>query len=327
MKAHLLVCSSLVACAGTAGAVDVTLGGTIDMGWEYGVGKSANSNNGFAINAAKEYQNLSINLAAAGTTDSGLKFGGSFSMSTDDELAVNLLGTAGAKKLVKLKNTSADQAIKAAAYNVSGGQQVLGGSIVSVKINSEWHEAKSSVTGLAVGVGATLAADSAICKIGGKAAVAANDVNKVTRENAAGTKIASVTGLGLVASGYMAAGRLANAGAGADAADPDAVQLTANTIAGALPIHIGAPAHSAGEVAPVAGAALDADLFTVALGNGTGAVAANPVPNAIAAFDDTDDVVVANAAVYAGPFVEVAMTSSTTKMVIGAVCVTADVKA
>jgi hypothetical protein len=41
MKKFLIVGSSLaaVAAAGSAGAVDVTLGGSIDMGIKYGVGK------------------------------------------------------------------------------------------------------------------------------------------------------------------------------------------------------------------------------------------------------------------------------------------------
>jgi hypothetical protein len=331
MKKFLIAGSSLaVAAAGSAGAVDVTLGGSIEMGWEYGVGKKTDAGNGFAINAAKEFQNIAMSVGVAGTTDAGLKYGGSFTMATADELAVNLYDStpdaSGGKKLIKLKNTSADQAIKAAAYNVSGGQQVLGGSIVSVKINSAWHEAKTSVTGLSVNVN-SLAGDTAICKIGGKASATAGNVNKVTRANAAGTKIASITNLGKATAGYMAAGRLVNNAVGNVAADTDAVQLTANTIAGANPINIGAPLHTANEIAGAAGGALDNDLFTVALGNGTGAVQASPVPNAPAVFDDTDDVVVSNAAVYAGPFAEVKMTSSTTKMVVGAVCVTADIKA
>ena len=122
MKKFLIAGSSLaVAAAGSAGAVDVTLGGSIEMGWEYGVGKKADAANGFAISAGKQFQNIGINVGVAGTTDAGLKFGGSFTMATADELAVNLHGTGSTKKLVKLKNTSADQAIKAAAYNVSGG--------------------------------------------------------------------------------------------------------------------------------------------------------------------------------------------------------------
>jgi hypothetical protein len=378
------------------------------MGWEYGVGKKTDAGNGFAINAAKEFQNIAMNVGVAGTTDAGLKFGGSFTMSTDDELALNLYdsnGTEdGGKFLYKLKNTSADQAIKAAAYNVSGGQQVLGGSIVSVKINSAWHEAKTSVTELRHGVN-ELAADTAICKIAGKAVVAdapgagqqtafgnngavAPQITasiaklphaevQVTRANAAGTKVASVTKLGVAASGYMAAGRLADetgrnwAGGSATAAanaaaaghragfgtipalagmvasaannadgvddgiltasiatfkaailsggapnKAQAVELTAQTVGGGDNIHVFLAADDDGGAA--AGGALDADLFDVAIHEA--------VANGIDSHDDmlaSDDVFVQNAAVYAGPFAEVKMTSSTTKMVIGAVCVTA----
>ena len=87
MKKFLIAGSSLaaVAAAGSAGAVDVTLGGSIDMGVKYGVGKDTPS--GMAIGA--NYQSISISVAAAGTTDAGMKFGGSFGISTADELVFN----------------------------------------------------------------------------------------------------------------------------------------------------------------------------------------------------------------------------------------------
>jgi hypothetical protein len=333
MKKFLIAGSSLaVAAAGSAGAVDVTLGGSIEMGWEYGVGKKTNAGNGFAINAAKEFQNIAMSVGVAGTTDAGLKYGGSFTMATADELAVNLYDStpdaSGGKKLIKLKNTSADQAIKAAAYNVSGGQQVLGGSIVSVKINSAWHEAKTSVTGLSVNVN-SLAGDTAICKIGGKAAATnaagADDVN-VTRANAAGTKVASATKLGAIASGYMAAGRLADLPGGNIVTKLPAVSLTAATVNGVgnIDIFVDGGVVANVDAAGAVGGALDADLFDVALENGI-----SPAADATDRDDylQDGDVLVQNAAVYAGPFAEVKMTSSTTKMVVGAVCVTADIKA
>ena len=107
MKKFLIAGSSLaVAAAGSAGAVDVTLGGSIDMGWKYGVGKGSDAMNGWGIVPGKQYQNIAISVAAAGTTDAGLKFGGKFTIATDDELKLNLYdtnGTAAAgKRLVKL---------------------------------------------------------------------------------------------------------------------------------------------------------------------------------------------------------------------------------
>ncbi|MGB1082218.1 MAG: porin, partial [Alphaproteobacteria bacterium] len=130
MKKFLIAGSSLaaVAAAGSAGAVDVTLGGSIDMGVKYGVGKDTTS--GFGI--GDNYQSISISVAAAGTTDAGLKFGGSFSISTADELAFNPYnptpGTENSpntmKYAMKLVNSEADVALRGVGYNVSGGAPV-----------------------------------------------------------------------------------------------------------------------------------------------------------------------------------------------------------
>ena len=64
MKKILIAGSSLaaVAAAGSAGAIDVTLGGSIDMGWEYGVGKKANDANGFGISAGSQFQAVTLSL-------------------------------------------------------------------------------------------------------------------------------------------------------------------------------------------------------------------------------------------------------------------------
>ena len=151
MKKFLIAGSSLaaVAAAGSAGAVDVTLGGSIDMGVEYGVGKDTTS--GFGI--GDNYQSISISVAAAGTTDAGLKFGGSFSISTADELAFNPYAGDDSynKYAMKLVNSDADVALRGIGYNVSGGAPVTPGSMVSVKINSEWHAAGSTITAYDVG--------------------------------------------------------------------------------------------------------------------------------------------------------------------------------
>ena len=66
MKKFLIAGSSLaaVAAAGSAGAVDVTLGGSIDMNVKYGVGKDTPS--GFAIgeNPFKHLkQEMPVNIA------------------------------------------------------------------------------------------------------------------------------------------------------------------------------------------------------------------------------------------------------------------------
>ena len=137
MKKFLIAGSSLaaVAAAGSAGAVDVTLGGSIDMGIEYGVGKGADAANGFS-RSADNYQSISISVAAAGTTDAGLKFGGSFGISTADELVFDpYKGTADEyeapntmKYAMKLVNSDADVKLRGVGYNVSGGALVKPGS-------------------------------------------------------------------------------------------------------------------------------------------------------------------------------------------------------
>ncbi|MGB1156877.1 MAG: hypothetical protein ACPG42_08680, partial [Alphaproteobacteria bacterium] len=69
MKKFLIAGSSLaaVAAAGSAGAVDVTLGGSIDMGVDFGLGKAARE---MAI--TDTHNKITLKLSAAGTTDGGL---------------------------------------------------------------------------------------------------------------------------------------------------------------------------------------------------------------------------------------------------------------
>ena len=315
MKKFLIAGSGLaaVAAAGSAGAVDVTLGGSIEMGIEYGLGKK---HDGFTFTGSSAYQDISINISAAGTTDAGLKFGGSFSINSAEEMKLNLYENGGNKYIAKLVNTDATAGIKGVAYNVSGGKQVLAASMVSVKINSAWHAAKSKLTGYGVAVGA-IAENSAICKIAGKAAegtaaaadtdnagviAAANDV-AVARLDADGAVLSQIDLDGVAAGdGYLAAGRLtANT-----AANQAGISLTAGTVDGGHKVHVelGAADTDAADGA-------DAD-WNVYIDDGANTL-----------FDSaSDDVVVNDAAVYAGPYAEVKMTSSTTKMVVGAVCVT-----
>ena len=86
MKKFLIAGSSLaaVAAAGSAGAVDVTLGGSIDMGVEFGVGKNKGS-----LGIGEAYNTISLSLAAAGTTDAGMRYGGSFTLATADEIELS----------------------------------------------------------------------------------------------------------------------------------------------------------------------------------------------------------------------------------------------
>ena len=280
MKKFLIAGSSLaaVAAAGSAGAVDVTLGGSIDMGWEYGVGKKADDANGFGITPGKQFQAVTLSLGIAGTTDAGLKFGGNVGLSTNDELKFDLYDEVagdGNKHLVKLVNKDATASIKGKAYNVSGGAAVTAKQIVSVKINSAWAEAATSITEHEISL-ASIATDGDICKVAGQAEAATAAIDAY---RSAGNAVD-------IAAGYLPAGQLVATAAGA-------LTLTADGIAG-----------KAIDVA--AGAAITTGAYAFDVGTETAGAS---------------EAYAANAKVYAGPFMEVMMTSSTTKMVVGAVCV------
>ena len=123
MKKFLIAGSSLaaVAAAGSAGAVDVTLGGSIDMGIDFGLGKA---NNDLQFGAAFNEVSLSIN--AAHTTDGGLAFGGGFTMGTcERELSFAPYASwSGSKNLVKATVTGQTN-IANQLWAVSGGGAIV----------------------------------------------------------------------------------------------------------------------------------------------------------------------------------------------------------
>ena len=285
MKKILIAGSSLaaVAAAGSAGAIDVTLGGSIDMGWEYGVGKKANDANGFGISAGSQFQAVTLSLGMAGTTDAGLKFGGNIGLSTAEELKFNLYDPTaddGHKDLVKLVNADATAGIAGKAYNVSGGAAVTAKQIVSVKINSAWAAAATKVTEHEVQLN-SIATSGDICKVAGQH----------TGDSAIKAYRSVGNTVGLTDAGYLAAGQMIVGGAGV-------LDFTADGAAGQ-------------EQQISATAAVDADGDADDYGWDVGT-------------EGDADAYADNAKVYAGPFMEVMLTSSTTKMVVGAVCVTND---
>jgi hypothetical protein len=263
MKKFLIVGSSLaaVAAAGSAGAVDVTLGGSINMGVEFGLGKNkANLVVGDAFNE------VSLSIDAAHTTDGGLSFGGAFTMGTAAEIKFNpyepvsALGAKTGNHYAMKATVEGRTDIEANLWNVSGGGAIKEADVVSVKINSAW-----------IGIDTTMTTydlllptfkSSNICKIAG-------------RGNAAdGLLLSSVNdtnGNAAVAGAYLAAGQAFN---------------------GVMNSTQGASAN-----VTVAGKGV------VTFADGAGG-------------NNT----VTSAAVYAGPFMEVMMASSETKMVVGVAC-------
>ena len=136
MKKFLIAGSSLglLAAAGSAGAVEVTLGGSIDMGVDYGLGK-ANGN----LQMGSAFNEVSLSINAAHTTDGGLAFGGGFTMGTSDELKFapyDTNGTAGGGKMLVKATVTGQTNIENQLWAVSGGGAIDSGNVVSVKINS-----------------------------------------------------------------------------------------------------------------------------------------------------------------------------------------------
>ena len=164
MKKFLIAGSSLVsvAAAGSVGAVDVTLGGSIDMGVEFGLGKD---NGNLTLGSA--YNQISLSLSAAGTTDGGLRFGGSFTIGTAAEIEFKPYASADGAKYLAQNTNNNRTVILGHAYNVSGGGAVDVEDIVSVKINSDWIGVDSDAVQNMLPI-ETSFSSSAICKLAGK---------------------------------------------------------------------------------------------------------------------------------------------------------------
>ena len=98
MKFHLFAGSCLagVTAANISGAVDITLGGSIDMGIEFGVSK----NNG-ALTFGDAYNSISLSFGLHGTTDAGMKYGGAFSLGTTASIEFNPYVSGSEKYLAK----------------------------------------------------------------------------------------------------------------------------------------------------------------------------------------------------------------------------------
>ena len=281
MKKFLIAGSSLaaVAAAGSAGAVDVTLGGSIEMSVEYGLGKDVA---GMAFDGSSVSQTVALNIAAAGTTDGGMKFGGSFGISTADELKLNPYKTTDTedanKSLFKITNPG-EAAIHGTVYAVSGGEQYTAGEIVSVKINSEWHNGGDSFTGYEYSV--SMDTNSGICKLAG---IAVNNGTAVRTND---------QDLDIVAGDYMPAGEFVGITEQGDEDDSTYPWLTITAMSKDGDYNLGAYASAADSYGVWVGSAdADGDLTTVTATE-----------------------------VFVGPFAEVVLTSSTTKMVVGAACV------
>ena len=296
MKKFLIAGSSpaAVAAAGSAGAVDVTLGGSIDMGVEFGVGKNKGS-----LAVGEAYNTISLSLAAAGTTDAGMRYGGSFTLATADELEFSAYDNGDDtdnKRLIKMTVAGATD-LEAAAYNVSGGQMIASTKIVGVKINSDWMSVGGTETNYTLGAG--MGVDAAnVCKVAGIGGDLQADgfVDGISpfdaeyaRLNVAGN--ASTTGNEIAsADGYLPAGKLTQ---------------------GTITVSAMGASWAGAALTPAAIEAVAGGVDNLPLHTEDGA----------ALMVGGDRVTALDADVFIGPFMEVKLQSSSTKMVVGAVCV------
>ena len=327
MKKFLIAGSSLasVAAAGSVGAVDITLGGSIDMGIEFGVGKNQSS-----LQLGDAYNNISLSIGAAGTTDGGMKYGASFTLATAAEIELNDYLVDGSKNLLKMTVEGATD-LEAAVYNVSGGQAIPASNIVGVKINSSWKSVGATQTGYGLALNSPVSASN-ICKIAGRLDpfVGISSRTVVTtpgagsgpvgpwllRSDTNGDFIGTVS---LPSSGnYLAAGKIA-----------EAFTVFSGTVGGTLStlprvtsaLVLTAQNYSGNPIAVHFSAVNFASPFVVSSSSVTGSGITAPVAVEFGENAAGEAVTVSNAVGFAGPFMEVKLQSSSTKMVIGAACV------
>lgn len=304
MKKFLIAgsCLGAVAAAGSASAVDVTLGGSINMAMDFGVGKAVGGS-GLAFDPASSSAVVTLNIAAAGTTDAGLKYGGSFNIGTATELAFADYtddGDANVKNFAKFEATDQTANILGVGYMTSGGNQITEDRIVSVRINSSWQNAVDGVA--AYGLPGAAANASNICKLAGLNSNVGVYMTRLAADGNVGDVMSFVPAVNPI-------GRLA---ANATSAG---VGLTAGTPNGNMSI-FAFEVNAAQTDVVIAGEAPDADVFDVFLSDGGDGV--------VGASGTAADVTVSNAAVFVGPEINVMLTSSETKAMIGAVCITVD---
>ena len=320
MKMFLIAGSSLaaVAAAGSAGAVDVTLGGSINMGVEFGLGKNAND-----LAFSDAFNEVSLSIAAAHTTDGGLSFGGAFTMGTAASIEFAPYADAAGDKFLAKRTVDGRTNINANLWNVSGGGAVASANVVSVKINSDWLGIDQQQVEYTLALGSFTSSN--ICKLAGRGTTVGASIP--LRAWAGGGPAAGGIGAAGVDGGYLPAGQFA-------ATDTTVLKTVTASSTAVLSVPIGTNGESMsttrGAVAQISNGnglnptatAKTTSRVTVAtdLASTASSTRYMTVTKARVDVDGDDSFDVASAAVYVGPFMEVMMASSETKMVVGAAC-------
>ena len=339
MRKFLIAGSSLasVTAAGSVGAVDITLGGSIDMGIEFGIGKT-NDN----LTVTSGYNNLSLSISLAHTTDRDLVFGGAFALETAAEIEFDPYQTTSAAgavvKYLAKKTVAGRTDIIGNAWAVSGGVSISVGEIVSVKINSDWIGVDSNQSGYLLALDEASFRSGNICKVAGRAnvrpyyttalqAIAPPDSLPVSGTSAAAllnrvvNAFAGQPGAGTF-DAYLPAGQVLSA-APIGSIAPGAKGPNATVVVGSVPSII---SLTNGIQAGVSGRSIPANAYS------------NPIgPNKSTSMDtiyvydwgskglvkipqQSGTTTVRDAAIFVGPFMEIQTASSETKMVVGAAC-------
>ena len=330
MKKFLIAGSSLasVTAAGSVGAVDVTLGGSIDMGVEFGLGKNYDN-----LTVGSAYNQISLSLSAAGTTDGGLRFGGSFTIGTAAEIEFKPYASADGAKYLAQKTNNDRTDILGHLYNVSGGGAVDVADIVSVKINSDWIGVDSDAVQNMLPI-ETSFTSSAICKLAGRGTARGPAYHFPDFENydqpsirtaalvynaggwvgSQGPEYWPAMQIGYIQKAVQTPGQPARTlpkFTGGLNSRRQVVYLTMNSANAGLsafssPNFMQLPTNS-GKVNETYFARYSKGY--VKFGGPTGPTGLPTTPNSVT-----------GAKVFVGPFMEVAMASSSTKMVVGALC-------
>ena len=320
MKKFLIAGSSLaaVAAAGSAGAVDVTLGGSINMGVEFGLGKGAND-----LAFSDAFNEVSLSIKAAHTTDGGLVFGGGFTMGTAASIEFAPYANAAGDKYLAKRTVDGRTNIAASLWNVSGGGAVASANVVSVKINSSWMGIDAGQTEYTLALGAFTSSN--VCKLAGRGTAE----NGIFSANPSGTEAGNATttaGAALTAmdaagatGAYLPAGQLFYA-TGLQVSTSATIATTALSATGAASAQITTTRGATAQI--TMDAIATAATVKWAAGATSSAVTRhyNAVSKGAVDIDGDGTADVTSAAIYAGPFMEVMMASSETKMVVGAAC-------
>lgn len=347
MKKQLISSTILVSMAtvNVSAAVDITLGGSIDMGVDYGLGKkSAN------FTLGRMYQDFELTISAAETTDFGLRYGGLLSVASLQNFTFLPYSTDDGGKYMVKATVSQPADIKARAYNVSGGEEVAESKIVAVKINSDWHALNDTKTSHFFELSAF--SQDNVCKVAGRAGpnvgttgpqfFSQTEEGRILTTGSLKSFTQSISSLFNIrrpkAGDYLPVGQVANwnlytiATASTVNANPDAVTVTAireitNWVsAGGISASLTLPNANQTDLIRFRVTGTYSTTLTAVATPGPGGVGGQRKNLALHVKDRvavtlSDEAVITGAEVYGGPFMQVRTASSMTKLVVGAACI------